>query len=654
MGSFGQTSFAGGEWDSASQGRLDHPWLRSAMAVSVNGQAGANGAWHKRSGTKWLGPTYKRLTGIVRSFESNTGHRYEVVLTTDGVTGWAHFFLGDAILTNATNTVVSSSSSSGILTIVTNTSTGWAVDDQVLFTGLTGDGNAYLNRWLTIDTISTDTITLKDDTGTAFTFDSNANVLTGATVKRIARFTTGIISALANTQIVNLGAPIYGGPLQALLLNQLYASQLISLTEAALDTVTITTAAFVDGPYLAATAGGSVSAYSGSITYTPSDGTTFTAADIGRHIRLYHEPAAWASGTAYTTGQQVTYNGGWWKWIGDATTYAGVTGVTPGTLYTTTAGIQAMLWAPVADAGRWAWGTITAQAGTSCTVSLTTNLVAANGATITSCRLGEFYIGVYPQTGIIYLGRLYLGGCREGSFSAGKAGSGVLFTFSPTDIYGQVYDDAGFTEFVQSGSLDQLAWFKPDARGLLIGTFAEEFLLSAGDSEVITPFNKTVRRVSSYGSAARPAVVGGFSVIFLQHGGTQIFEYLTEIGSSPSGRSLNEFNYNIVHRATGFSDITYTKTRIPVIWARASDGQLFGATYQRTSHSMASDPDILAWGRHRLADGGRLVVSLCSITPFNDIEYLILTTSSSSASYGAAGGVERLMPFWLREEANTL
>lgn len=664
MGSFGQTSFGGGEWDSSSQGRLDHPWLRKAMAVSVNGQVSANEVWHKRSGTKWLGPTYKRLPGTVRAFDSDTSNRYAVVLTTDGATGWAHFFQQDSVLCNATNTVVTSSSTSGIVTIVTNTATGWSVGDQMIFTPstLTGDAKSYLNRWVTIKTIAGTTITFWDDMAVAFTFDTVANALTSATVKRIARFTTGFLSVLENTQIVNLGTPVIGGPIKALLLNSPYAPQLISITDltGAFATFTVGAATFVDGPYLAPQPGGGTvsggSVYSGAgVTYTPSDGTTFTAADIGRHLRLYHEPAAWASGTAYTTGQQVTYLGAWWRWLGDATTYAGVTGVVPGTLYTTTAGVQAALWAPVGDAGRWAWAIITAQATTSCTITFQTSLNSANGATITASRLGEFYIGVYPGSGLMHQGRLYLGLCHEAGFAVSKAGSGLLFTFSPTDIYGQVYDDYGFLDFIAGGSQDQIVWFKPDIRGLLIGAYAEEFLLSAGgDSEVITPFNKSIRRVSSYGCYARPAVDAGFTTIFMQHARGEILEYLTEIGSAPSGRSLNDFNANLVERATGFIDLTYTENRIPVIWALANDGQLFGATYRRTSHSMAAPPEIAAWSRHRIADGGVTIHTLCALTPINAVDYLYLTTAASSSAYGIAASVERLMPFWLFEETNTL
>lgn len=660
MGSFGQTAFGGGEWDTASQGRIDHPWHRKALSVSVNGQAGANEAWHKRSGTKWLGPTYKRLSASVREFESDTAHRYAVALTSDGSTGWAHMYLNDAILTNASNTIATSSSAAGVLTVVTSTATGWSVGDSVIFdtSTLPEDGYGYLNRWLTITAIAGTTITLKNDESTpaAFGFDSGTNALTGATIRRIARFTTGILSNVAATQICNLGATVYGQPIKALLLHPAYAPQLISLTAAdapSVDTVTIATATFSDGPYLDPTAGGSVSGYSGSITYTPSDGTTFVAGDVSRHIRLYHEPAAWASGTIYVVGDRVTYNGGWWKCV----YAAGAAGIQPGLLYTISSGQQVMVWAPLPQAGRWAWGTITAQATTSCTVSLTTNLDSANGATITSCRLGEFTTSTYPGTGALYLGRLYLGGCREGRFSASMSGSANLFTFSPTDVYGKTYDDYGFSESISASSQDQIAWIKVDRLGLLMGSYADEFLLtSAGESEVITPFNKTIRKVSSYGSLAyRGATSAGFTTIFMHNAGHQAYEYLTEaMGSAPSGRPLNDFNQGIVKKAGTLSDIAYTESRIPVIWAVAADGQLFGATYRRTARSMSQAPDMLAWSRHKIADGGLSVDSLCVVSPSASVDYLYLVTTPASSSYGVSKGVQRLMPFELREEGNTI
>src|SRR5574340_849516 len=365
-----QGNFLGGQWDTASQGRFDHPWWKTALDLSTNGLPLENGVWAKRSGTQWLGPTYKRLTGWVRPFEADTNHRYAGVFTTDGNTGWAHFWHQDSPLTDTSSLVDASSSSSGVVSVTTHTATGWSVGDQVIATGLSALGQPYLNRWMTVTAIAGTAVTLKDDLGNAFVFaDPPSGAMIGATLYRIVRCVTGFTANLDMTQIVNSGSS-----LEALLLCFGQVPQLLSLVNGAPDTITVTAASFVDGPYLDVQGGdtpetGTVSAYSGSITFTPAS-SSFVAGDVGRLIRLFSQPAAWASGTTYNVGDLVTYNSAWWTCV-----YGGVSAVQPGTFYTSGT-TQILVWAPAPLAGQWAWGKITAQAGASCTVSLTTNLLS--------------------------------------------------------------------------------------------------------------------------------------------------------------------------------------------------------------------------------------------------------------------------------------
>lgn len=648
-----QGNFLGGVWDTVAQGRIDHPWHKSALNASLNGLPVESGAWIKRSGTQWLGPTYKRMPAVVRPLYADSGHRYAVVLTTDGAAGYAHFFHEDAVLYSASDTVLASSSASGILSILTSTSTGWTVGDQVIFQSVPVTGGAYQNRWLTIATISTTTITLKDDMGVAFAFDGGS--VAGATVYRIVRASTGFLGGIETAEIINLGVQTYGGPLKALLTCFGYAPQLISLTAGTPDTIAVSTAAFVDGPYLdpqgtlQTPETGTVSAYSGSITFTPLS-TVFVAADVGRHIRLFSQPAAWASGTSYSNGNQVTYNGQWWQYVGGAS-YAAIAGVIPGTLYTAASGVQVLLWAPLPSAGVWAWGTITAQAGASCTVSLTTNLNSANGATVTTWRLGKYAAGTnptYPTNGILYEGRLYLGGAREGHVDASM--SGTFLTFSPTDTYGNVFDNHGISAVLSSETQDHVTWWSTDRSGLIFGTVAEEYILTGGaQNGPITPTNFLFRRMSSYGGlAARSTTTAGFSTIFTQTGGKMVYEYVTDaFTTAPSGRVLNEFSRGLVDQFYGITEIAYVETPVPIIWHMTGDGLLLSCTYRRFSRFMSSPPDAAGWALHYLSDLRRVAHSLCSLSNPDlswDNLYITTTTSGAINAAGPANGVELMRP----------
>lgn len=646
-----QGNFQGGVWDSTAHGRFDHPWHKAALETSTNGLPIESGGWIKRSGTQWLGPTYGRATGYTRTLFGNSSHRYAAVFTTDGSSGVVHFFNEDDVVTNDDDTIAASSSASGTLSVTTSTSTGWSTGDQVILSGLTISGGAeYLNRWLTITAISGTSVTLEDDQSNPFDFDTAANALVGATISRIARFSTGFTSNLQTVQLVNIGILTYGGPITALALCSGFAPQKIELSIGASASFAVSAATFTDGPYLDPQPDtGTVNAYSGSITFTPAT-TTFVAADVGRAIRLFSQPAAWSSSTAYVQGDVVTYNGAWWKYVG-GTSYASVSGAIPGQPYTASTGVQVMLWAPHPTAGQWAYGTITAQASTSCTVSLTTNLNSANGTTVSSWRLGSFVstASAYPTCGMLYEGRLYLGGARDGRIDASM--SGALLTFSPTDTYGNVFDNHGISAQLSSESQDAVRWFRPDRSGLLFGTAAEEYLLTGGGgaNDVITPTNFLFRRMSRYGSLSAASVTSaGFGVVFAHAGGDIVYEYVTDaFTSAPSGRVLNEFSRSLVAGHNGVTELTYTESHVPIVWGVAGDGALVSCTYRRFSRFMSSPPDMAGWADHNLADARRLAVSSCSVSypgHTTDFDYLYITTTTTGADDGAgfANGVELL------------
>lgn len=644
-----QGNFIGGLWDQVSHGRIDHPWHKAALALCTNAVPLENGSWCKRSGTQWLGPTYKRLQGYVRTFTGDSNNRYSVVVTTDGSTGWAHFFHKDAVLTNASDTVVGSSSSAGVLTITTAGTTGWSSGDQVIFSSAPVSGGPYLNLWCTITAISGTSLTVQDDQGNAFGFDTSTNALFGATISRIARYTTGFLANLNTVRCVNIGIQTYGGPIEALLLCSGYAPQLIQMSIGASVTISVGAATFTDGPYLDAQPDtGTVSGYSGSITFTPGS-TTFTANDVGRQIRLFSQPAAWSSSTAYSNGDLVTYNGSWWQYVGGAS-YAAISGVIPGTLYTTSTGVQVLLWAPFPTAGQWAYGTISAQATTSCTVSLTTNLASANGSTISSWRLGAFTAtaAAYPTSGILYEGRLWLGGAREGRIDASMSGS--LLTFSPTDTYGNVFDNHAIDENLSAQSQDMIRWFAPDRSGLLFGTVAEEYIATGGgNNDPITPSNFLFRRMSRYGTATggATAVHAGFAVVFIQTGTQIVYEYVTDaFTTAPSGRVLNEFCRQIGDLYGGLGELAYCETRVPLVWATTNLTAAFAScTYRRFSRFMSQPADMAGWALHELADLKRAPVSLSAVSfPDLDNDYLYITTAKATGGVGFANGVEVMQP----------
>lgn len=635
-----QANFLGGEWSLTAQGRLDRPQYKTALNVAENCMPLATGAIVRRAGLEFLGPTYGRGTARLMGYRDIGDVSYLIALTVSGGSGYAHFYSGTApvFTSGGPFTVSSSSSSAGILTIVTSSSTGWAVGDQVKFSNIVrSGGGAYANRVLTIKTISTTTITLWDDMGIAFSFDSTTDDMLGASVQRLLRSTTAFTATTYFDKIRSVQAQTPTGA-AFFIIERHTAPQVITGTNLA-----ISTAVFKDGPYLdnqgtfAAPETGTVSAYTGSITFTPAT-TTFVAADVGRLIRLWSEPAAWASGTTYTYGQTVTFNGQFWKSMAQGAYASLNVGIQPGTVPPVgTNSVPVSLWAPDPTAGRWAWGTITAQATTSCTVLLTTDLNSVNGTTISKWRLGLFMAGRYPACGVFHEGRLWFAGCASGADAGAPQGrfdastSDDIYTFSPTDIYGNVADNHAINFTLASKrSFDGVRWMEvTDAGNLLFGAPGLEWLVdSVGDG--MTPTTTKATEVTEIGSAEVEPVRAGISLIFVQRYGRTVYEYLADAVSNRfGGRPINEDARHLVASASddaaGFSRLAYQPEKVPIIWAVAGGNALLGCTYRRTSRYIDQPPEFEGWHRQLLYDGMRLPVDVCTIpgTPTAPLTYLV-------------------------------
>ncbi len=622
-----QASFLGGEWSLTAQGRLDRPQYKTALNVCENAMPIPTGAVVRRAGTEFLGPTYGRGTARLLGYRDIGGVSYLVSLTVVSATGYAHFYSGTSrVYTGSAIAVLSNSSSSGILTVVLASDPGWVAGDQIKFQGITTtSAGCYVNRVCTVITNTSGTLTLKDDLSVAFAFDGGTNALAGAEAVKIARSThnftnTGYFSKIRGVQAQTpTGSALF-------IIERHTAPQAITGTNLA-----IATATFKDGPYLdpqgtfASPETGTVSGYSGSITFTPNS-STFVAADVGRHIRLWTQPAAWNIATTYAYGDRVTYNGSYWQSLGQGAYATSNVGVTPGTVPPVGASsVTVPMWAPDPAAGRWAWGVITAQATTSCTVLLTTSLNSANGTGVTTWRLGLFMADRYPACGIFHDGRLWFAGCADGAASGAPQGrfdastTDDIYTFSPTDIYGNVADNHAISYTLSSKrSFDSIRWFEvTDAGDLLAGSGAVEWLISSiGDG--MTPFTVKAMEVTEIGSAEVEPVRAGMSLIFVQRFGRAIYEYLADAVSSRfGGRPINGDARHLVTSASttaaGYSRLAFQSEKVPVIWAIGGGDALIGCTYRRSSRYLTEVPDFEGWHRHLLYDGRRTPVDICAM-----------------------------------------
>lgn len=624
--SYEQTSFIGGEVSPLAQGRSDLPWYRQAMTLSLNGVTVEEGAWVRRSGFEFIVPTRGRTYGKMIAFDGSATCSFAMVFTDDNL----QFVTQSSLIFDNTVATITANDTFPAVTLDT-AQADWIVGDQVMvvFPDVSSPlyplpASGLRNRLLTIG-VKTDSthFSLYDDLGAGQpTTIINSGDLVGAQVMRVLNIATAYsgISTLQNLRAVQI-------EYQSVILSLGTAPQVVQITTQGTlstdPTFSFEPLVFVDGPYLDPSGDtGSVSALTGTVTFTASTTAPFAATDVGRHLRLFSQPALWDAGHAYSIGDNVTDStGAWW------TAILANTGVAPGTP-TTSGGVQQLAWAPAPTAGSWAWGKIATYSSASVvSVALDTSipdmvLQTGNGDTITLFQLGVFsntpapgtLTPCFPTCGLWEQGRLWLAGALLNRFDT-TVSNGInqgIATFSPTDPWDNVLDSSGISETLNSSFVADIQWMIAEDAGVLMGSLNGEFLIfSSATNDPITPTNIDSRMITKFGGAFIEPVRAGMATIFVQKFQRRAIEYLSDAFSGKfSGRHLNEW---AKHLATaGIAQLAYQEETWPCVWAMMNNGLLTGCTYRRFSRFVSEAPNLEAW--HRVLHGRqRSFTSMCVV-----------------------------------------
>lgn len=455
--SYAQTSFLGGEWSQSMQGRFDRPDYRTGMNRALNCLPIASGQNVRRPGTRYAAHTKTGRAARAIKFDFQQADPYTMEFTDSNL----RFFSGPNLVTTNDDKVVSAISTANPAVVTTNPANTWVTGNTVIFKNL-GTGTPLLqNRQFTITVLSGTTFSLQDAiTGANIDGATLGTLATTATVGRVLELSTTITSGyLSSVRSVQEKT-------QSFLLNGALKPQVLSATPktALTDYATFALAPsfFQDGPYLdpvgsglmitPSAVNGIISAvptyptYSATKAYTVGDLATtggvnyvslqdanlnnnppasptfwqvsttptpvgpngFQGTDVGRHVRLYSEPADFSLTTAYVAGNLVKYANVYWVAL------AGSTGKPPGTDTTN--------WAISTTAARWTWGIITAlsnfiSAGTGTSIGDMTSrggLAAAfdgnTAQTFATACAKLFYSGTavtLPTTPTTYVGKNY-------------------------------------------------------------------------------------------------------------------------------------------------------------------------------------------------------------------------------------------------------
>ena len=676
--SYLQTSFLGGRWSPYYQGRADDPRYRTALAECYNSYPLEEGCWTRRPGTRYMAPTRFGAYAVVRKFSFSQATPYTMEFTP----GHLRLFSGPGLVTTAVQSLVNSISSASPAVVNTTTPHGLSTGDEVVFAAPNNDVDRYtqglFNRQFSVTVVDTYNFSLSDCvTGAAF---NGSTVTLGAhqfLAQQVLDFATPY--TLADLKLgIQVVQSIEGLLNQVVVLNANHPPYKLTLLTAAgsnyAATFSFAAITFLDGPYLnfindgsqvtpSATSGVitlsiGYTAWSSSTTYaagvnvlysgtsytslqdnnlnqTPNTSTSywqantaptsinnglgFLSTDVGRSIRLFSEPLAWTSSTAYVVGNLVKYNGSYWQAL------VGNTNVPPDT--------NATDWSIITTAAAWTWGRITV---VNSSANITVQLVGGNllyTNVINTWQLGVYTAtnSTYPACGCYHEGRLWLAGAIPNRFDASTTDD--IFTFTPTGPDGTLADNNGISETLNSSDVNTIYWMIGNQTGVVCGTQAGEWLVQASAlNDPLTPTSIQAHRVTKFGCANIQPVETPLSIVFVPRYARKTIEYIADVYSGKfSGTNIAITAKDLT--VAGIAEVAYTQELTPVLWFRMADGSLAGCTYKRESPFGTQPASFSAWHKHALGTGRTVTSIVGGPSQGGNLDTLVMVTYSASTGY---------------------
>jgi hypothetical protein len=616
--SYYQSSFLGGIWSQAQQGRMDDQRYRTAMNVCLNGLQLETGAWVQRPGFMFASVTPNGGQSRVISFNFTSSQPYSIELS-DGL---MRFRNGVELVASATLDVIAISTANPAV-VRTLTAHGVASGNYVRFSNLGVTSSILQNRVFKATVVTSDSLSIADDFGVTIDGSLLDSLPPSVKLHHVISIGTSYVKGSSNDWA---NIRIIQAEKQALLLNGQSPDILTALT-----IPTATTAAtfdfrnaiFVDGPYMdpynvtkidSTSIVLTPSGVSGLITLTASrlnGGTVpdiFTATDVNRQMRLFTSPQTWISTITFASNALTLYNGQ----VFQNTSGVGSTGATPDitpTVWTIVSGLRAF----------WIYGVITA------VNSSTSVQFQIQGPGIDSLRyttpIELWRLGVYsdttgwPTCGCYHEGRIWLGGAVSNRFDAsmsnGLAPGSNQILMSPTGEDGTVAISNGLSYTLNAKDVNQLLWMEPDQQGIIIGTKGGEWLVQATSQNLpLSPTNIQAHRYTTVGCANVEPRRTPLTLAFVQKQGRKVMEFFPDVYS---GRFTAPNLTAVAKHLTvgGLLELAYQQELSPLLWSRRADGTLLGCTYKRESLMARELPTFGAWHQHALGSG-RIVESIAT------------------------------------------
>jgi len=270
--------------------------------------------------------------------------------------------------------------------------------------------------------------------------------------------------------------------------------------------------------------------------------------------------------------------------------------------------------------------------GSVCTVQIRGPALLYN-QTIRTWQLGLYSDTTgWPTCGVYHESRIWLGGVVSNRFDACKSNglSDVRLDFAPTAPNGTVSDNNAISYTCTGEDSNQFLWMKSEQQGIIAGTQAGEWLISAPSSGAMSPTNIHAVRVTRIGCANAEPRRTEHTLVVIQKFARKLVEFFADVFSGKyTAPDLAERAKHMT--VSGIAEIAYQQELAPTLWSRRNDGNLVAATYRRDTLMTSQGPTMIGWYRAVLGSG-RAVESI-SVGPSvgGNLENLSMITNDPNS-----------------------
>jgi len=166
---------------------------------------------------------------------------------------------------------------------------------------------------------------------------------------------------------------------------------------------------------------------------------------------------------------------------------------------------------------------------------------------------------------------------------------GNFFTFTPAATGGIAADNA-ITFTLDSGTQNRITWLL-SGKALFIGTLGNEWAITGGNQQALTPSNILAQRQTNTGSKDLKPLMINMAAMYVGRHGRSTNEFVYDYNYD--GYKSTDILVLAPHLVDEYSIIDWTYQAAPwhTIWCVREDGALLGCTYQR-------EHKILGWHVH--------------------------------------------------------